>query len=144
MSLKKGSGSPSADLKDVPGLSILEAQFIAGVLDHLQAVAAFVMPTMFSYERLVDGAWAVLTPEKHSKRQGGTHICWGIENREAPVRACPYGDGKEYNFEIKCIDGTANPYLALAAILAAGMIGVKNPYTPAMKPCQGTSRRCGG
>jgi glutamine synthetase len=85
-----------------------------------------------------------LPPKTTSNGQGGTHICWGIENREAPVRACPYGDGREYNFEIKCIDGTANPYLAVAAILAAGMIGVKDSYPLAMKPCQGTPPRCGG
>ena len=54
------------------------------------------------------------------------------------MRACPYGDGGQYHFEIKCIDGTANPYLALSAILSAGMIGVKNSYPLRMKPCQGT------
>jgi len=58
--LKNRAGSPSANIVGAPGLSVLETQFIAGVLEHLQAVAAFVMPTMASYERLVDGAWAVL------------------------------------------------------------------------------------
>ena len=59
-------------------------------------------------------------------------------NREAPCRACPSGDPKVYNFEIKCIDGTSNPYLALSAILAAGMIGVKSSTPLKMKACQGT------
>jgi glutamine synthetase len=66
--LKKGSGSPSADVDGVPGLTVLETQFIAGVLEHLQAVAAFVMPTMSSYERLVDGAWAVTPPPKGTSK----------------------------------------------------------------------------
>jgi glutamine synthetase len=60
-------------------------------------------------------------------------------SREAPVRACPSGDPKVYNFEIKCIDGTSNPYLALSAILVAGMIGVKSSTPLKMKACQGTN-----
>lgn len=59
-------------------------------------------------------------------------------NREAPVRACHSGDPRAYNFEIKCIDGTSNPYLALSAILAAGMIGVKSSTPLKMEACQGT------
>lgn len=62
-------------------------------------------------------------------------------NREAPVRACPSGDPKVYNFEIKSIDGTSNPYLALSAILAAGMIGVKSSTPLKIKACQGTKLR---
>jgi glutamine synthetase len=60
VSLKKSSASPDAGIAGVPGLNVLETEFIAGLLDHLQALAAFVMPTMASYERLMDGAWAVI------------------------------------------------------------------------------------
>lgn len=60
VSLKKSSVSPDAGISGAPGLNVLETEFIAGLMDHLQAVAAFIMPTMASYERLVDGAWAVI------------------------------------------------------------------------------------
>lgn len=59
VSLKKSSPSPDAEMEEAPGLTVLETEFIAGLMDHLQAIAAFVMPTMASYERLMDGAWAV-------------------------------------------------------------------------------------
>lgn len=55
--------------------------------------------------------------------------------REAPIRACFSGAPRKYNFEIKAIDGTANPYLALAAILAAGMLGVKISSPLTVKSC---------
>lgn len=61
VSLKRGSPSPDAEMEDAPGLTVLETEFIAGLMDHLQAVSAFVMPTFASYERLMDGAWAVLS-----------------------------------------------------------------------------------
>lgn len=70
VSLKKSATSPEAKIPEAPGLTVLETEFIAGLMDHLQAVAAFVMPTMASYDRLMDGAWA-----------GGTYVCWGVENR---------------------------------------------------------------
>lgn len=66
---------------------------------------------------MVDGACA-----------GGTWVAWGRDNREAPVRLAGRGagpSGAEYHFEVKCVDGTASPYLATASLLAAGMIGVR-------------------
>lgn len=59
----------------------------------------------------------------------GAYQCWGKENREAPLRtACPPGvtDGLVSNFEIKSFDGCANPHLGLAAIIAAGIDGLRN------------------
>ena len=84
--------------------------FYAGVLKHLTAIAAFTYPQDTSYERVVDGMWA-----------GSTYICWGHQNRETPLRQI-----WESHFEIKCMDGLANPYLALAAIFGAGVQGVKD------------------
>ncbi len=84
--------------------------FYAGVLKHLTAIAAFTYPQDTSYERVVDGMWA-----------GSTYICWGHQNRETPLRRISGS-----HFEIKCMDGLANPYLALAAIFGAGVQGVKN------------------
>jgi glutamine synthetase len=69
-----------------------------------------------SYDRLVPNTWS------------GAYHCWGKENREAPLRtACPPGipDGLVSNFEIKSFDGCANPHLGLAAIVAAGIDGLR-------------------
>ena len=60
-----------------------------------------------------------------------------LMSREAPVRACFSDTPRNYNFEIKAIDGTANPYLALSAILAAGMLGVKSSSSLGVKSCLG-------
>ena len=61
VSLKResGKGNEDAMVEDVPDLKVLESQFIAGLMEHFQAVTAFTMPTMGSYERQIDGAWAV-------------------------------------------------------------------------------------
>ena len=93
--------------------------FFAGVLKHLRAIAAFTHPSEASYERVQDGAWA-----------GGTWVCWGTQNREAPVRRI-----ESSHFEIKCVDGLANPYFALAAIIAAGVGGVVSEERLEMKDC---------
>jgi glutamine synthetase len=51
-------------------------------------------------------------------------VCWGYDNREAPVRVCcPRGGPQAVNAEYKAFDGTANPYIGLAAVVAAGMLG---------------------
>lgn len=94
-------------------LSNYEEAFLAGLLDHLPAVAALTLPTPASYKRVVDGVWS-----------GGTYISYGTENREAPVRLTNAASPGSRNFELRFIDGTANPYLALAAVLAAGMTGI--------------------
>ncbi|KAL0316190.1 UNVERIFIED_CONTAM: Glutamine synthetase [Sesamum radiatum] len=73
-----------------------------------------------SYDRIQPNTWS------------GAYLCWGMENREAPLRtACPPGtpDGSISNFEIKVFDGCANPYLGLAAIIAAGIDGLRKQST---------------
>lgn len=70
-----------------------------------------------SYDRLQPNMWS------------GAFQCWGKENRESPLRtACPPGisDGFVSNFEIKCFDGCANPHLGMAAIVSAGIDGLRN------------------
>lgn len=62
--------------------------------------------------------------------------------REAPVRACFGGEPRSYNFEIKSVDGTSNPYLALSGILAAGMMGIEKSTPLSMKRCSGRSMSC--
>ncbi|GAB4847979.1 hypothetical protein Ancab_039399 [Ancistrocladus abbreviatus] len=99
------------------GMSKVGEEFMAGVLHHLPAVLAFTAPLPNSYDRIQPDTWS------------GAYKCWGKENREAPLRAaCPPGipNGTFSNFEIKAFDGCANPYLGLAAIIAAGIDGLRS------------------
>ena len=91
-------------------------KFIAGVLHNLPAVMTVTMPTANSYKRIVPHLFA------------GVSQIWGFQNREAPVRLCspPGCDDQVYtNFEVKSVDGTCSPYLALAAIIQAGLDGIR-------------------
>ena len=91
--------------------------FMSGVLHNLSAVVAFTLPSKNSYRRLLPGCWA------------GAYRIWGQENRDAPIRLCsPPGCAPNTytNFEVKSVDGTCNPYLALAAIIHAGLDGVRH------------------
>ncbi|KAK3307970.1 uncharacterized protein B0T15DRAFT_549879 [Chaetomium strumarium] len=81
--------------------------FYAGVLKHLRAVLAFTYANPASYERMSDGTWS-----------GGRWVTWGTQNREAALRKI---EGSHW--ELKCLDGLANPYLAVAAVLFAGVNG---------------------
>jgi glutamine synthetase len=87
--------------------------FVAGVLAHLPALCAFTLPAAESYDRVVDDAWT-----------GGTWVAWGTQNREVPLRRIKNG-----RWEIRCLDGIANPYLAMAAIVAAGLLGLQSGVT---------------
>ncbi|KAK1530451.1 glutamine synthetase [Colletotrichum costaricense] len=82
--------------------------FYAGILRHLRAITAFTYSNPVSYERVQDGCWA-----------GGRWVTWGTQNRETPLRKI-----ENSHWEVKCMDGIANPYLALAALLGAGTHGV--------------------
>ena len=89
--------------------------FGAGILNRLPALLAIGAPSVASYLRLVPSHWA------------GAYACWGLENREAALRMITGSAGSSdwaANLEIKCFDLTANPYLLLAGLLAAGFDGV--------------------
>lgn len=95
------------------GLTHEGAAFTAGILRRLPALLAVGAPSAASYLRLVPAHWA------------GAYACWGLENREAAVRlVSPPLRPRCANIEVKCFDATANPYLALAALLAAGRDGL--------------------
>ncbi|TCO65822.1 glutamine synthetase family protein [Actinocrispum wychmicini] len=83
--------------------------FIGGVLSRLPALLAVGAPSVASYLRLVPSTWA------------GPYACWGLENREAALRFITAGSP---NLEVKCFDGAANPYLALAGLMVAGAAGI--------------------
>jgi glutamine synthetase len=97
------------------GLTPLGDAFAAGVLRRLPAVLALGAPSVASYLRLVPSHWA------------GVYGCWGLENREAALRMITGSAGSSEwaaNLEVKCVDLTANPYLLLAGLLAAGLDGI--------------------
>ncbi len=97
------------------------SRFVAGILEHLPALMAFTAPSPNSYQRLAPGMWA------------SAYICYGPDNREAAVRIASPVAGSESrtaNVELKPTDATANPYLALAAVLAAGMDGMEKDLDP--------------
>ncbi len=91
------------------------SNFAAGILDRLPALLTIGAPSPVSYLRLVPSHWA------------GAYVCWGLENREAALRMVTGSTGQQRdtaNIEIKCFDLLANPYLVLAALLAAGCAGM--------------------
>ncbi|KAI1808883.1 glutamine synthetase/guanido kinase [Daldinia bambusicola] len=99
--------------------------FYAGVLEHFGAIFAFTNSNLTSYERMVDSAWA-----------GGRWIAWGTQNKELPLRKI---DGSHW--EVKVLDGLANPYFAVAAILTAGADGVRRKAPLTWKDCAGDPAR---
>jgi glutamine synthetase len=95
--------------------------FVAGLLEHLPAIMAFTAPSPNSYQRLAPGMWA------------SAYAAYGLDNREAAVRLASPVAGRESataNVELKPVDVTSNPYLALAAVLAAGMDGIERGLDP--------------
>ncbi|KAK1094240.1 hypothetical protein LTR48_000708 [Friedmanniomyces endolithicus] len=95
-----------------------EKSFWASVLAHLPALCAFTMPQAGSYGRVVDDSWT-----------NGTWVAWGTQNREVPLRRVEtYGVGNGSRWEVRCLDGLANMYLALGAVVGAGLHGVRNGY----------------
>ncbi|WP_231387236.1 glutamine synthetase family protein [Nocardia sp. BMG111209] len=99
------------------GLTEAGECFTGGVLGHLPALMAVGCSSVASYLRLEPSHWA------------GMFACWGRENREAAVRyvgGCPGERERAANVEVKCFDATANPYLMLAGVLAAGAAGLRD------------------
>lgn len=83
--------------------------FFAGIMRHLPAILAFSLPNDFSYGRIATGIWS-----------GGEYAAWGWENKEVALRRV-----QKNWFEVKLMDGLANPYLALCALLGAGIDGIR-------------------
>jgi glutamine synthetase len=101
------------------GLSSKAYAFIAGVLDHGRALAALTMPTVNSYKRLGSSGG------RSGARWAPDAIVYGANNRTTMLRVP--GPGR---FEDRALDGSCNPYLALAGIVAAGLDGVARGLDP--------------
>ncbi|KAJ5820342.1 hypothetical protein N7474_005933 [Penicillium riverlandense] len=95
--------------------------FLAGILTHYPALVAFTLAQDASYERVESGVWA-----------GSEWVAWGFQNRETPVRKVGPG-----HWEFKSLDGLANPYLAVAAVLAGGYLGLKADMPLTIQDCTG-------
>ena len=107
------------DPDGILGLSDRGRWFIGGILHHLPALMAVTNPIPNSYRRLQPHCWS------------GAFRCWGLDNKEAAIRVIsdPEGAGS-HHFEFKTIDASANPYIALGAVIAAGLHGVRNEIEP--------------
>ena len=101
-------------------LSQFARYFIGGLIEHGRALSAIVSPTVNSYKRLVPGYEAPV------------YLVWSRANRSAAIRVPVYikGDWKGKRIEYRPPDPSANPYLALAAIVLAGMDGVRKKIEP--------------
>jgi glutamine synthetase len=113
-------------VKTAEGLSPPESSFLSSVLTNLPALTALTMPIPASYRRMLDGIWS-----------GGTYVNWGTENREAPIRLVNATSPSSRNFEIRCVDATANPYISLAGILGVGLDGIKRDVKLTIHDCPG-------
>lgn len=100
-------------------LSKLGEHWAAGVIHHLPALCALTAPTPASYLRLKPGRWST------------AFGCLGYRNREASLRISPTVSmggksvAEQYNLEFRPLDATANPHLAMAAVLIAGRLGIE-------------------
>ncbi|ASJ11520.1 type I glutamate--ammonia ligase [Thermococcus thioreducens] len=99
------------------GLSETALYFVGGILAHAKALTAVTNPTVNSYKRLVPGYEAPV------------YISWGYRNRSALIRV-PAFWGNGARIEYRCPDPSANPYLAFAAILMAGLDGIRRKIEP--------------
>lgn len=99
------------------GLSKTGEQFIAGILHHLPSLMAITTPIPRSYRRIRPHMWS------------GAFQVWGFNNREAAIRVIKEENGAIRHFELKSVDASSNPYLALGGVLAAGLDGIREKMT---------------
>jgi glutamine synthetase len=110
---KAGKKNLFYDDTDKMKMSGLMKSYIAGQLFCLPYILPMFAPVINSYKRLVEGAWAPTT------------LTWGMDNRTVALRILS-GSSKSCRLETRVIGSDVNPYLAMAACLAAGLYGIKN------------------
>ncbi|MCK0198236.1 glutamine synthetase family protein [Ancylobacter sp. 6x-1] len=125
VSLVDDTGAPVGYDPSAPGgLSAINASFLAGILRHMRAITVLTAASLPSYYRLQPHGWSAAWT-------------WlGDRDREASLRICPLvrlagkDPARQFNVEYRAADATANPYLALAALVRAGLEGLKAKLPP--------------
>ena len=117
MSVSKNGKNIFEDASDNLGLSKEAYYFIGGLMKHIKGMTAITNPLVNSYKRLVPGYEAPVS------------IAWSATNR-SPLIRIPSARGAATRIELRCPDPAANPYLAFAVCLAAGLEGIKNQIQP--------------
>lgn len=117
MSLFNGKENAFYDEGNELELSETAMQFLAGILKHSQSFTAVTNPIVNSYKRLVPGY------------EAPSYVAWSLRNRSPLVRI-PASRGLSTRIEVRSVDPSANPYLAMAVMLASGLDGIKNNLTP--------------
>ncbi|MBT2581983.1 type I glutamate--ammonia ligase [Planococcus sp. ISL-109] len=117
VSLFKGDVNAFLDEDGDMKLSKTAYQFMAGIIEHAKGFTAVTNPTVNSYKRLVPGY------------EAPCYIAWSGQNRSPLVRI-PASRGLSTRVEVRSVDPAANPYLAMAVLLGAGLDGIKRDLTP--------------
>jgi len=125
VSLKKGGKAAFHDPKGRFGMSKVMEHFVAGQQAFMPEFLGMVASTVNAYTRMVPGYWAP------------THATWGVENRTCALRVIP-GSEKSQRVEYRISAADCNPYLALAAALASGLMGIEKKL-PLGKPITGNA-----
>ena len=126
-SMTDGKSNLFYDAKSKRSMSKLFESYLAGQLEALMQFAPMFWPTVNSYKRLVDGFWAPVKPT------------WGLDNRTASFRVIA-GSPKSTRLETRCPGADINPYLATAAVIAAGLHGVEKGLKLTTPPITGTNQ----
>jgi len=126
-SLSDGKKNLFYDATSARSMSPLFESYLAGQVACLMEFAPMFWPTINSYKRLVDGFWAPVKPT------------WGMDNRTASFRVIA-GSPKGTRLETRCPGADINPYLAMAAVLAAGLDGVEKGLKLTAPPITGTNQ----
>lgn len=121
---REGKQNLFFDGKDKARMSTLMKQYLAGQLYCLPYLLPMYAPTINSYKRLVEGAWAPTT------------LTWGIDNRTVAIRVLN-GGANSCRIETRVVGADANPYLAMAAALASGLYGIRNKLRLSQSPVSG-------
>jgi glutamine synthetase len=126
-SLSDGTKNVFFDAAAPRQMSKLFESYVAGQVACLMEFAPMFWPTINSYKRLVDGFWAPVKPT------------WGIDNRTASFRVLT-GGAKSTRLETRCPGADINAYLAMAAVLAAGLHGIEKGLELTTPPITGTNQ----
>ncbi|GAA4920389.1 glutamine synthetase [Stackebrandtia albiflava] len=122
MSLFEGEHNAFHDPVDEIKLSKTGKAFIAGLLRHAPEYTAITNQWVNSYKRLFP------MPLANQVTESPAYVCWGHRNRSALVRVPAYGKPNSARVELRSLDSAANPYLAFAVLLGAGLKGIEEGY----------------